>query len=64
MKTYYYTNEWGLKKFIEIDTENLKNGLYHFMIWSATTGDLCSSGYDTKEEIIIFLNNYGIKADF
>ena len=64
MKAYYYTNDRGLKKIIHINTENLKNGKYHFMIWNAATGDLCSNGYDTKENIIDFLKNYGIKADF
>lgn len=64
MKTYHYTNSQGFKKSIDIDTKNLKNGEYHFMIWNVATGDLCSSGYETKENLIAFLKNYGIKADF
>lgn len=63
MKTYNYTNTMGRAKRIEIDTESLKNGKYFSAIWDMGTGDLCSTGYNTKEELTNFLKNYGIKFE-
>ena len=54
---YYYTNNLGRKKCLKIDWNDLKDNKVYSSIQDEVTGELCSSGYNTKEEIISFLTN-------
>lgn len=62
MESFIYTNNWGFKKRLEIDTAHPKDGKYFSTIWNLNTGDLCSSGYNTPQELMQFLRQYGIIA--
>lgn len=56
---YYYTNNLGRKKCLKIDWNDSKDNEFYSAIWDETTGELCSCGYNTKEEIISFLTDMG-----
>lgn len=64
MKSYNYINDLGCPKRIDIDVENPKDNKYYSIIWNMQNGELCGSGYNSKEELIDFLMHYGINADF
>lgn len=49
------------KLIVDVDTTDDKGRIFS-SIWDVRTGDLCSSGYNTKEELEDFLAYYGIKA--
>lgn len=61
MKEFYYRNKLGIAKRLEVYEDRTdENGRIFSMIWSMENGELCSSGYNTKEEIKHFLKYYGI----
>lgn len=60
MLEYTYTNDLGYCKKIVVDSVNVKDGKFHFQIWSMDTGDFCSSGDVTADELREFLHHYGI----
>ena len=61
MKEFYYKNNLGIPKKLEVYEEQTdNNGAMLTIIWSMHNGELCSSGYNSKEQISNFLKNYGI----
>ena len=61
MREFYYQNQLGIAKRLEVYEEKVdENGRIYTSIWSMENGELCSSGYNTKEEIKNFLKHYGI----
>ena len=63
-KNYRYTNNLGRKKEIWITLNPNEQGEYPFSIWDLATGELCSSGEASKEDLVSFLARYNVKADF
>lgn len=59
IKEINYTNDRGYHKKIVVYAPT-NEGLYKFHIWSRDTGDLCSCGEDTKENLNEFFRHYGI----
>lgn len=62
-KSYNYVNALGLHKELVVHVPPNTDGTYDTEIWCMDTGDLVSTGNNTKEEIVNFLNHYGITAD-
>lgn len=60
MKSYYYTNNIKREKRFDVYWDNEKEGKIFSAIYDVTTGEKCSEGYNTKEEIIEFLHYYDI----
>lgn len=63
MLEFIYENEKNRTKKIIIDINTTDDkGRVFSSIWDIRTGDLCSSGYNTREELEDFLAYYGIEA--
>ena len=63
MLEFIYTNGKNRTKKITIHLDTTdENGKIFSAIWDIRTGDLCSSGYNTKEELEEFLACYGIET--
>lgn len=60
MKSYYYTNNIRRKKQLDVFWNNEKEGKFFSVIYDMATGEKCSEGYNTKEEIVNFLHHYNI----
>jgi hypothetical protein len=59
-KRFTYTNNLGRKKEIRIFEDNIQNGRIFSVIVDVNTNERCSSGYNTREELSIFLKKYNI----
>lgn len=64
MKTYYYTNSYGIPKMLDIAETPNAEGKYHCMLWEARYGELCGSNWLTKEEIKEYFRNNHIEGEF
>lgn len=59
MKSYYYTNNIGRKKRLDVFWDNGEDKIFS-VIYDMTTGEQCSQGHNTKEEIVKFLHHYNV----
>lgn len=62
MKSFFYTNALGRRKELVVYEDMIEEGKIYSSIVDIRTGEICSSGYNTKEEINSFLAKYGISA--
>ena len=58
-ETYYYKNDLGYYKSIQIQ-KNPKTNMIDFAIYSTTTGDCTGLGTMTEDKLDDFLAHYGL----
>lgn len=61
IQTYVYKNLNGREKTLTVNWNRKKENKYFCLIGDLETGELCGTVYRTKEEIINFLAQYGVK---
>lgn len=64
MKEFRYTNKNNfVKQLLVFEEDTNELGEMRTEIWSLSTGDFCSSGYNSKQEIVDFLKNYNLSYE-
>lgn len=61
IQIYVYINLEGRKKSLAVNWDRKKGNKYFCLLRDLNTSEYCGSAYRTKEEIVNFLSQYGIK---
>lgn len=61
IERYIYVNGLGRRKSLTVNWDDVKENKYCCIIRDLLTSEVCGIVYRTKEEIINFLAQYGVK---